>query len=57
MTNVESYQKTAVEALESGNLFGKAAEFVKSIKNYDKKKLRKLSSAQFKFLRDIANDN
>lgn len=55
MTNAESYLSTAVAALESGKLNDWETNFVSQFKNYNKKQLRDLSSAQFKKLRDIAS--
>lgn len=56
MTNVERDLQTAVSLLESGQLNDYASSFVHKIRNYDKKDLKKLTSKQFLFLRDIANE-
>jgi hypothetical protein len=54
MTHAEIYLQIAVKALNEGKLTGKSMEFIESIKNYDKKALKRLTSNQFSFLRDIA---
>lgn len=54
MTNVESYLADAIEALEDKKLTSFEADFVESIKDYNKKELKSLSSKQFLFLRSIA---
>ena len=54
MTNVESYQKEAVERLEKGELNSYESDFIEQIRDYSKKELKKLSSKQFLFLRKIA---
>lgn len=54
MTNVESYQKEAVERLEKGELNSYESDFVEKIRDYSKKELKSLTSKQFFFLRKIA---
>lgn len=54
MTNVELLQQEAVKALNAGTLNDKQKQFIEGIKDFDKKQLKKLSSAQFKWLKDIA---
>lgn len=55
MTNVQSYLETAVELLEKNELRDSEATFINSIKNYDKKQLKKLSQKQYDWLKAIAN--
>lgn len=57
MTNAQSYLQTAVQALEAGKLTGSAKSFISDIQNYTKKQLNNLTSKQFKFLRDVAEQN
>lgn len=57
MTNVEIIHQEALKALESGNLNEKQKQFVESIRGFDKKQLKKLNGAQFKWLKDIAKLN
>lgn len=54
MTNVEIIHQAAVQALDAGKLNDKQKAFVESIRNFDKKQLKKLNSSQFKWLKDIA---
>ncbi|WP_127125213.1 hypothetical protein [Pseudoflavitalea rhizosphaerae] len=54
MTNVELLQQEAIKALEAGTLNDKQKAFIESIRNFDKKQLKKLNSSQFKWLKDIA---
>ncbi|QEC44640.1 hypothetical protein [Pseudobacter ginsenosidimutans] len=54
MTNVEILQQEAIKALEAGALNDKQKSFIESIRNFDKKQLKKLNSSQFKWLKDIA---
>jgi hypothetical protein len=54
MTNVELLHQEAVKALNAGKLNEKQKQFVEGIRDFDKKQLKKLSSAQFKWLKDIA---
>ena len=54
MTNVECYQKEAVERLVKGELNSYESDFVEKIRDYSKKELKKLTSNQFIFLRKIA---
>ena len=53
MTNAEINLQVAVKALEEGKLKGSARDFIESIKDYDKKELKNLSAAQYKFLASI----
>lgn len=57
MSNVEVYHQEALKALNSGNLSEKQKQFIEGIKDFDKKKLKKLTGAQFKWLKDIAKLN
>jgi hypothetical protein len=57
MTNAQSYLETATQALEEGKLSGSAKSFIESIRDYSKKQLNNLTSKQFNFLRDVANQN
>lgn len=58
MTKVESYHKIALSKLKKRKIQSLAAQkFVKSIKDYQKKDLKKLSNKQFMFLREIAEKN
>jgi hypothetical protein len=57
MANVELYHLEAVKALNSGNLDEKQKQFIERIKDFDKRKLKKLSGADFKWLKDIARRN
>jgi|GEM_PF-1181970 len=54
MTSLELYHQEAVKALHSGQLNEKQKQFIEGIKDFDKKKLKKLSGAEFKWLKDIA---
>lgn len=54
MTNAQSMQQSAIEAMEQGKLSTWEVSFVESIKNYTKKDLRDLSSKQYDALRKIA---
>jgi hypothetical protein len=54
MTNAQSMQQSAIEAMEQGKLSTWEVSFVESIKNYTKKDLRDLSSKQYDVLRKIA---
>lgn len=54
MTNVEILHQEAIKALDAGKLNDKQKSFVESIRNFDKKQLKKLNSSQFKWLKDIA---
>lgn len=54
MTNVELLRQEAVKALDAGTLNDKQKAFIESIRNFDKKQLKKLNSSQFKWLKDIA---
>ena len=54
MTNAQSMQQSAIEAMEQGKLTAWEVSFVESIKNYTKKDLRDLSSKQYDVLRKIA---
>jgi len=47
MTNAESLLQDNVAVLNAGKLSGKAKEFIGQIKNYDKHRLKKLTSAQY----------
>lgn len=53
MTNAQINLETAVKALEKGLLNGKAAEFISEIKDYDKGQLKRLTTAQYKFLNSV----
>lgn len=55
MTNSEIDLQSAIEALESGKLNSREADFINQIRDYDKKKLRSLTSKQYAWLRDISN--
>lgn len=57
MTSLELYHQEAVKALNSGHLNEKQKQFIEGIKDFDKKKLKKLSGAEFKWLKDIAKLN
>lgn len=57
MSNLETYHQEAIKALNSGNLNEKQKQFIEGIKDFDKKKLKKLSGAEFKWLKDIAKLN
>lgn len=54
MTNVESYQKEAVERLEKNELNSYENDFIEKIRNYSKKDLKSLTSNQYWLLRKIA---
>jgi hypothetical protein len=54
MTSLELYHQEAVKALNAGHLNEKQKQFIEGIKDFDKKKLKKLSGAEFKWLKDIA---
>jgi len=53
MTNVEIMRQEAKQLLEDDRLYGKSKEFVSTIIKYDKKRLQKLSSKQYIWLRNI----
>lgn len=53
MTNAEINLEVAVKALNDGKLIGSAQSFIESIKDYDKKDLRRLTKKQYQFLNDI----
>lgn len=53
MTNAEINLEVAVKALNDGKLTGSAQSFIESIKDYDKKDLRRLTKKQYQFLNDI----
>ena len=53
MTNVEIMQQEASQLLEADKLDGRSKEFISEIIKYDKKRLKKLSSKQYHWLRDI----
>jgi len=55
MTNAEINLEVAVKALEEGKLKSSAANFIESIKDYDKNDLRKLTRKQYSFLNSIYN--
>lgn len=55
MTNVEIDLSCALKALEAGRLTSYEAEFIEAIRDYTKKELKKLSSKQYKLLREISN--
>ncbi len=57
MTSLELYHQEAIKALNSGHLNEKQKQFIEGIKDFDKKKLKKLSGAEFKWLKDIAKLN
>jgi hypothetical protein len=57
MTNAESLLKSAVAILDQGQLSGESKDFVERIRHYDKKRLKKLSSAQYEWLRNIVADH
>ena len=57
MTNSEINLKNAIEALESGKLNAKESDFINQIKDYDKKKLRSLTSKQYDWLVIISDKN
>ncbi|NML22387.1 hypothetical protein HHL16_16000 [Pseudoflavitalea sp. G-6-1-2] len=54
MSNVETYHQDAIKALETGMLNEKQKQFVESIRSFDKKQLKKLPLAQFKWMKEIA---
>jgi len=56
MTNAEINLDLAVQALESGKLRPVPADFIRDIKDYDKKDLKRLSPKQYRFLSQIADD-
>ena len=53
MTNGEINLEIAIKALEAGKLNAFEAEFVESIKDYDKYDLKKLSKKQYSVLQSI----
>lgn len=53
MTNGEINLEVAVKALEAGKLNSFEAQFVESIKDYDKHDLKKLSRKQYDVLQSI----
>lgn len=53
MTNVEIMVEQATKLLDEGKLRGRSVEFVSTIIGYNKKKLKGLSSKQYRWLRDI----
>lgn len=57
MTNSQINLDIAVKALEAGKLTGTAKSFIEDIQDYSKKQLNNLTSKQYKFLRDIADQN
>ena len=56
MTNIEIIFKQALDLFNSGKITGKSRVFIDQIKNYDKRRLTKLTSSQYKKLRDIVQD-
>ena len=54
MINVEIKLQAAIKALDLNLLNEKEAKFINDIKNYEKKQLKKLSSAQYNWLEKIA---
>lgn len=53
MTNAEINLQIAVKALDEDKLTGSARNFIQQIRNYDKADLKRLTPAQYKFLKDI----
>jgi len=56
MTNIEHYQKKAIERLEKGELDSYESNFIRQIEDYSKKDLKKLTSKHFFLLRKIAEN-
>ncbi|AXY74648.1 hypothetical protein D3H65_11945 [Paraflavitalea soli] len=54
MTSLEIYHQEAIKALNSGLLNEKQKQFIERIKDLDKRQLKKLPGAEFKWLKDIA---
>lgn len=54
MTKVESYHAEALKLLSKSKLNEFAKNFVRSIRNYEKKDLKQLTSNQYNYLRQIS---
>ena len=55
MTNIEIRLDIAIKALNAGKLSDSSELFIKTIKKYNKKKLKTLTPKQYEFLDDIYN--
>lgn len=55
MTNAEINLRYAIKALEEGRLNDREAVFIEEIRDYDKRRLRGLTSRQYAWLAAIAD--